>query len=73
MRPRESRAKIDTIESIPGSGRSRPNDPRTNPSTDALLPMPNAIVSSSASDRPGALAKLRAQYRRFANMVNTLN
>ena len=38
--------------------------PRTNPATEALLPIPNAIVSSNVSVRPGIRVRLLTEYRR---------
>ena len=38
---------------IPEMGTLRVVRPRTNPATEALLPIPNAIVSSNVSVRPG--------------------
>ena len=62
----------ETTLSTDASGESGLANPRTNPWTATLLPIPRAIVSNSASDSPGVRTKFLAEYRMSMRMLDKI-
>ena len=60
-RPTSSTAKTVATFWMPEIGRSVAISPRTNPCTDAVLPVPSAMVSTSVSVHTGVRIRLRAE------------